>query len=204
LCGRDDWVRSAIMVKPSSLLNFHRALVHRKYRICFPQNAERGRAERPKRGSETLGSLHLRSQLCCICIIGPLRNTALAQVATVSNFYGLSVRSRRAHATRGATPLDSDDCFVLENADYYPSILGVSFRRLIVADLVTFSHCAWRKHSRERDMTLLNQDIGHTVGAVLTELLVEAHAPDGRGVAFHLDYGSPRPNAIAADCNTPR
>jgi hypothetical protein len=28
-------VRSAIVVKPSSLLNFHRALVHRKYRLLF-------------------------------------------------------------------------------------------------------------------------------------------------------------------------
>jgi putative transposase len=36
-------VRSAIVVKPSSLLNFHRALVHRNTGFWFPQNAERGR-----------------------------------------------------------------------------------------------------------------------------------------------------------------
>ena len=28
-------VRSAVVVKPSTLLNFHRALVHRKYRLLF-------------------------------------------------------------------------------------------------------------------------------------------------------------------------
>src|SRR2546428_5051591 len=33
-------VRSAIVVKPSTLLSFHRALVHRKYRLLFSQHIE--------------------------------------------------------------------------------------------------------------------------------------------------------------------
>ncbi len=39
-------VRSAIVVKPSSLLNFHRAMVHRKYRLLF--SAKRGTRPGPK------------------------------------------------------------------------------------------------------------------------------------------------------------
>ena len=34
-------VRSAVVVKPSTLLNFHRALVHRKYRLLFSPKHER-------------------------------------------------------------------------------------------------------------------------------------------------------------------
>ncbi len=45
-------VRSAIVVKPSSLLNFHRAMVHRKYRLLF--SAKRGTRPGPKGPSSDL------------------------------------------------------------------------------------------------------------------------------------------------------
>src|SRR5580692_8721289 len=45
-------VRSAIAVKPSSLLNFHRALVHRKYRLLF--SAKRRTRPGPKGPSADL------------------------------------------------------------------------------------------------------------------------------------------------------
>ena len=45
-------VRSAIVVKPSSLLNFHRALVHRKYRLLF--SAKRRARPGPKGPSADL------------------------------------------------------------------------------------------------------------------------------------------------------
>jgi hypothetical protein len=46
-------VRSAIVVKPSSLLNFHRALVHRKYRRLFSAKRNQAGTERSKRGSDS-------------------------------------------------------------------------------------------------------------------------------------------------------
>ena len=69
-------------------------------------------------------------------------------------------------------PLYSGDGFVLQNTHYDPTILGLSFRRLVVADLVAFSHCTWCQHSRKRNVSLLNEDIGNCVSAVFTELLV--------------------------------
>ena len=40
-------LRSAIAFKPSTVLNFHRALVHRKYRLLFfRQNAERNQGQK--------------------------------------------------------------------------------------------------------------------------------------------------------------
>ena len=75
--------------------------------------------------------------------------------------------------------LDSGDAFVLQNADYYAAIFCLPFRRLVVADLMGLSHGTWRQHSGEVNVSLLNQNIGYPIGAVLTQSLIEAHAPDG-------------------------
>ena len=37
-------------------------------------------------------------------------------------------------------------------------------------------------------MALLNQNIGHIVGAVVAQLLIQRSTTNSRGVAFHLDY----------------
>jgi len=69
-------------------------------------------------------------------------------------------------------PLYSGDAFVLQNAHYYATILGLPFRCLVVTDLVTLPHGARRQHSSEGNVSLLNQDIGKVIGAVFAELLV--------------------------------
>ncbi|MGA9999428.1 MAG: hypothetical protein WBQ04_04850 [Candidatus Acidiferrales bacterium] len=66
----------------------------------------------------------------------------------------------------------SSDTFVLQNTHYDPSILRLSFRRLVVADLMALSHRTWGQHPREGNVSLLNQNIGNSIGAVFAELLV--------------------------------
>ena len=64
------------------------------------------------------------------------------------------------------------DGFVLQNTNYYTPILGLPFLSLVVADLVSLSHRTWCQHSRKRNVSLLNEDIGNCVSAVFTELLI--------------------------------
>ena len=86
---------------------------------------------------------------------------------------------RRRNANYITKLLYSRDALVLQDTHNHATILGLSFRRLVTAHLVCFSHCPWGQHSGERNVALLEQDIGHAVGAVLTQLLVQFHAADG-------------------------
>ena len=87
-----------------------------------------------------------------------------------------------------AKALYASDGLVLQNTHYYATILLLSFGRLVFADLVALPHCAWCQHSGKGNVGLLKQDLGYIIGAVLAELLVQFHAANGRGVAFHFDH----------------
>jgi hypothetical protein len=85
-------------------------------------------------------------------------------------------------------PLNPSDAFVLEDADNDATILRLPFGRLIVPDSMALSHGTRGQHSGQGNVSLLNQKIGHLIGAVFAELLVHSHAADGGGVTFHLDH----------------
>ena len=87
--------------------------------------------------------------------------------------------------------LDAGDGFVLQDAHYHAPVLSLSFLRLIIAHLLALAHCTRGQHSGKRNLTLLYQDIGDTVGAIFTELLVQGRVSGGRGEALHLDPGRP-------------
>src|ERR1700745_1156930 len=69
--------------------------------------------------------------------------------------------------------LYSGDGLVLQNTYHDATILCLSFRRLVVADLVALSHCTRCQHSGEGNVALLKQDSCDGIRAGLIVLLVQ-------------------------------
>ena len=89
-------------------------------------------------------------------------------VRSLKNRYRLNKQQSRLTSDG----LHSGDSFVLQNSHHYATVFRLSFRRLIVADLVAFSHRTWSQHSGQGNLALLKQDVGHCVGTVFAELLI--------------------------------
>src|SRR5580698_10149867 len=84
----------------------------------------------------------------------------------------------------------SGDRLVLQNADDYAAILGLTFFRFFVAtsNLFAFAHCARGQHSGEGNFALLKQDVGYILRARLAELLIRGGTPDRRSIALYFDH----------------
>lgn len=91
-------------------------------------------------------------------------------------------------AAGSARLLDSRDSLVLQHPHDYAAVLGLSFGALIVPHLVRRSQGAGRQKTSKRNVSLLQQDVGHVAGAVFTQFLVQRCAARNRRIAFHLDH----------------
>lgn len=76
---------------------------------------------------------------------------------------------------------------VLQDAYHHAMVLRLSFGCFIVTQLLSLAQCTRRKHSREGNVSLLNQDIGHVIRALLGELLVQNNTAGPRVVSYSLD-----------------
>ena len=83
--------------------------------------------------------------------------------------------------------LGSRDALVLECPHHYATVLCLALRRFVVAAyLAALSHCAWSQHVGQRNMTLLQQNVGDILGAFIAELLVQGNAARGCSATFDL------------------
>src|SRR5689334_25109468 len=82
----------------------------------------------------------------------------------------------------------SSNPLILKNPHYDATILGFRIISFTCFHLLTFAHRAGSKHSRKRNMALLLQVVGYSIGAVLAQLLVQGGTPGFGGVAFDLDH----------------
>jgi hypothetical protein len=123
-------VRSAVVVKPSTLLNFHRALVHRKYRLLF---SPKHRAKPGPKGPSPTSKPHYgpiaATRGCIVKRIGLLSGNSESVFAVVPSGAQVRVCSEspvedRFSALRAANWVTSGSgsCIVVHRLDgFFPS-----------------------------------------------------------------------------------
>src|SRR6516165_695327 len=114
------------------------------------------------------------------------RTPAIGGKLPCENWAG-TARGRSSHCVNelllcfGQWELSARDALVKKSSHHNAAVLSLSFGSLVAADLSALAHRARRQHVGQRDATLLYQDVGHIVGPVFAQLLIQSDAAYGRG-----------------------
>src|SRR5271157_1600610 len=113
------------------------------------------------------------------------------QPPTTNRELGPRIASMISQAARAELLLgiDARDALVLEYPDHDATVLGLALGGLVFAvDLAALAHRARSQHVGQRNMALLQNDVGNVISTLIAELLVYGSTAGGGSVPFDLDH----------------